>query len=82
MALEVATTLLNKFPQQTQSYMDVAMAHIAVENYQTALDLLLAIADGSMNPNLDFSGLQKTANNEIKSLVALKKEAYECLRQQ
>ena len=80
LALEVATTLLNKFPQQTQSYMDVAMAHIAVENYQTALDLLLAIADGSMNPNLDFSGLQKIANNEIKSLVALRKGALNTSR--
>ncbi|MFT7628862.1 MAG: hypothetical protein ACI9AT_000675 [Ulvibacter sp.] len=33
-----------------------------------------AIADGSMNPNLDFTGLQKIANNEIKSLVTLRKD--------
>ena len=73
LALDVATTLLNKFPQQTQSYMDVAMAHKDAANYQTSLDLLLAIADGSMNPSLDFTGLQKIADNEIKSLVKLRK---------
>ncbi len=73
LALDVATTLLNKFPQQTQSYMDVAIAHKDAANYQAALDILLAIADGSINPNLDFTGLQKIANNEIKSLVKLRK---------
>ncbi len=70
--LETASSLIDKFPQKIQSYFDLAMAYKANGNYQTCLDQLLKIADGSANTTLDFSGLKKSARTEIKNLVYLK----------
>ncbi len=70
LALRVANTILERFPGLTQSYFDIALAHKNRGNYQIALNMLIGIDDGSINPELDFSGLQKCANNEIRNLVS------------
>lgn len=77
LALDIANVLLEKYPQQTQSYLDVALAQKNKGNYQIALDMLLAMANGSINPGLDFSSLLKTVNNEIRNLVANHKSELE-----
>ena len=69
LALDLAYAALDKYPQQTQSYLDLAMAQKANGNYQDALNRLLAIENGSANPVLDFTNLQSIADNEIRNLV-------------
>jgi len=70
LTLDLANAQLESFPQQIQSYMDVALANKQAGNYQLALDILLGIEKGTINPNLDFTALQATAYHEICSLVA------------
>jgi TonB-dependent SusC/RagA subfamily outer membrane receptor len=69
LALRVADIILERFPGLTQSYFDIALAHKNKGNYQIALNMLMGVEDGSINPELDFSGLKKCANNEIRNLV-------------
>ena len=69
MELETASRLIEKFPQKTQSYFDLAMAHKANGNFQKCLDQLLKISDGTANSSLDFNGLKKPTKAEIKNLV-------------
>ncbi|MCH9660047.1 MAG: TonB-dependent receptor plug domain-containing protein [Bacteroidetes bacterium] len=70
LALDIAYTLLTKYPQQTQSYLDLAMAHKAMNNHQEALNRLLAIENGTANSSLNFSELTTIADNEIRNLIA------------
>lgn len=70
LSLDIAYAILIQYPYKTQSYMDLAMAHKMVGNYQEALNRLIAIQYGTANPTLDFSGLNSIAQNEIRDLVA------------
>ncbi|NND63919.1 MAG: TonB-dependent receptor plug domain-containing protein, partial [Flavobacteriaceae bacterium] len=69
LALDAANAQFEKFPQRTQSYLDLALAYVANGDFQLGLDILAGIENGSINPNLDFSALQKIADNEIRHLV-------------
>jgi hypothetical protein len=69
LTLKVADIILERFPGLTQSYFDIALAHKNKGNYQIALNMFMGIDDGSINPELDFSGLQKCAKNEIRNLI-------------
>ena len=77
LALDVAYTLLKKFPQQIQSYMDVAIANKNDDDFQLALDMFLAIENGSINPELDFSAIAKIADNETRNLIRKKRAELE-----
>ncbi|GAB5399354.1 MAG: hypothetical protein Aureis2KO_09390 [Aureisphaera sp.] len=77
MELDIAKATLNAHPNRIQAYMDLAKAQKNNGNYQAALDLLLSIAKGSANPNVDFTPIQKTANQEIRNLVAEHKNNLE-----
>lgn len=68
-ALEAAERLLQKYPNRAQSYLDMALAHKKVGNYQIALNMLNNIASGKMSVDLDFSGLKKIIDLEIRNLV-------------
>ena len=70
LTLDLANAQLESFPEKTQSYIDVALANKAVGNYQLALDILLGIENGTINPNLNFGGVVTTAFHEICNLVA------------
>lgn len=69
MALVTANKIQVAFPDRTQSYVDVAIAYKNSGNYQVALDLFNKINSGVANPNLNFSGVNKTVIREIKDLV-------------
>ncbi len=68
-AMEVALRTLELYPFKTQSYLDLAMTHKDLGNNQKALDLLNKISDGSINPDLDFSGIEKVVDAEIKNII-------------
>ena len=70
LVLRAADIILERFPGLTQSYFDIALANKNMGNYQVALNMLLGISDGSINPDLDFTGLKKCSDNEIRNLVA------------
>lgn len=69
LTLDLANAQLESFPEKTQSYIDVALANKQVGNYQLALDILLGIENGTINPNLNFGGVLTTAFHEICALV-------------
>ncbi len=69
LALDVANVMFDRFPQRTQTYLDLALAYVANGDYQLGLDILTGIENGNINPNLDFNGLVNIADNEIKHLV-------------
>ncbi len=69
LALLISNTILKKFPDNTQSYMDVAIANNKAGNYQEAANMYLGIINGSVNNKLDFSGLKGIAENEIRNLI-------------
>lgn len=73
LALKLSDIVLEKYPNNTQSYMDVAMANKNAGNYQTAATMFLRIINGSINSKLNFSGLKNTAENEIRNLVLFHK---------
>lgn len=72
MALDIATHILERFPEEAQSYVDLALAQKNAGNEQIALNMLLAIDNGSINPSINFVPLLKTVNNEIRNIVAKK----------
>ncbi len=82
LGLDVAYVILSKYPQQTQSYLDLAMAHKTVGNYQEALNRLLAIEYGTAQPALDFTHLRTIADNEIRDLIAKHKDELDLDRVQ
>jgi len=69
----VAKKLLEEFPEKTQSYYDMALAHINSSEYQFAMDIFLSILDGSSNENLKFDGLHKRVRTELKDLISTHK---------
>jgi len=73
LTLNAANIMLKKFPEQIQSYLDVALANKKAGNYQKSLDILLGIVDGTINSKLNFFGLQKIAENEIRHLISKKR---------
>ncbi|MBW2937966.1 TonB-dependent receptor plug domain-containing protein [Aureisphaera sp. CAU 1614] len=72
MALDVATHLLEQYPEDAQSYLDLALAQKNAGNKQIALNMLLAIDNGTINPSINFTPLLKTVNNEIRNIAATK----------
>jgi TonB-dependent SusC/RagA subfamily outer membrane receptor len=54
LALETADAILKRNPDKIQSYLDLALAHKNVQNVQVAVNMLSAISDGTINPELDF----------------------------
>ncbi len=72
LALDVANRILELYPGQIQSYIDTALEHKNSGNYQIALNMLNNIANGSINPDLNFLGLKKTIGTEIRNLVHIK----------
>ncbi len=69
LALEASEKLLQRYPNRVQSYVDVALANKNVGNYQIALDMLNNIVSRKMSADLDFSGLQKIIDLEIRNLI-------------
>lgn len=69
LALETANRILERYPAKIQSYLDVALTEKSIANYQGAMNVLTMMADGSINRDLDFSGLDKTTDREIRNLV-------------
>ncbi|MGI9551225.1 MAG: TonB-dependent receptor plug domain-containing protein [Aurantibacter sp.] len=69
MAFEITERALQNFPDKTQAYLDMALAHKKAGSIQKAFDLLLGMADGSINTKLDFSGLKKIVGHEIKNMI-------------
>lgn len=69
LALDTANLLLERFPNQIQSYLDVAIANRKSGNYQIALDMLHKMSSGTINTQLDFSGLSKIIDNELKFMI-------------
>ncbi|MDT0607375.1 TonB-dependent receptor plug domain-containing protein [Croceitalea rosinachiae] len=70
----VASKLLEDFPGKTQSYYDMALAHINSSEYQPAMDIFLSIMDGSANRELTFDGLHKRVRAELKDLISKHKK--------
>ncbi|MBX2827389.1 MAG: TonB-dependent receptor plug domain-containing protein [Flavobacteriaceae bacterium] len=77
MELNIAKAIIDEHPNRIQAYMDLAKAQKHNGNYQAALDLLLAITSGTANPNVDFTPLHKTADQEIRNLIASHKDGLE-----
>lgn len=69
LSLDLANALLDSYPAQIQAYYEVALANKAVGNYQLALDILIGIENGTINPSLDFGPLEAAADHEIRALV-------------
>lgn len=72
MALDIATNILERYPDQAQPYLDLALAQKNVGNAQIALNMLLSIEDGSINSNINYSPLLKSTTSEIRNIVANK----------
>lgn len=73
--LEAANRILELYPSQIQSYLDVAMANKHAGNYQVAMNVLNQMSAGSINSALDFSGLTKIIDNELKNLISKHRSA-------
>ncbi|PCJ94116.1 MAG: hypothetical protein COA50_13270 [Flavobacteriaceae bacterium] len=73
MELYGAKKIMDLFPNKIQSYLDLALSHKKVGNYQDALNMLIKIDNGSINPTLDFSGLHKIVNSEIRNIIYKKR---------
>ncbi len=67
--LETANKIIERFPDKSQSYFDLAMALKNNGSYQESLDQLIRISEGNSNNELDFTGLKKSIDAEIKNLV-------------
>jgi uncharacterized protein YfaP (DUF2135 family) len=67
--LGTAAKILERFPEKSQSYLDYALALKHNKRYQESLDELLRMADGSANPDIDFTVLKKSVDAEIKNIV-------------
>lgn len=68
---QVAERIMQSFAGRSDAYLDLALANRAMGNYQEALDILLGMDSGSINPELDFGILKKTVQREIRNLVFL-----------
>jgi len=75
--LEAANKILEMYPQQIQSYLDVAMANKHAGEYQLALNMLNKITTGSINTDLDFSGLTKIIDSELINLITKYRSALD-----
>lgn len=60
-------------PTDAQSYRDLALIYQETGYYQKALDIYNAINSNSI-PNVDFSGLRKNINSELRRLISLHKK--------
>ena len=59
-------------PNRSQSYRDLALAYEAAGDYELALTLLYHIVYNTI-PNVDCSGIQELAYNELRHLLAFHK---------
>ncbi len=69
--LETAKAILERFPENSQSYLDYAMALKHNKQYQGSLNQLLRISEGNTGTELNFEGLKKTVETEIRNLIHL-----------
>ncbi|GAB5399355.1 MAG: hypothetical protein Aureis2KO_09400 [Aureisphaera sp.] len=77
MELHFAKAMVEYYPDRIQSYLDLAMAQKNNNKLQVALDILVGITKGTIRPDLDFNPLRKTADQEIRNLLANHKDALE-----
>lgn len=68
--LQTANRIMEDYPGSIQSYLDFALAQRDAGNYQAALNMLLAMQQGTANENLDFTGLGKTIGRELRNLLS------------
>jgi len=66
--------MLEDYPENIQSYYDRAITKRDDKKYQEALDMFLAMMDGSASYGLNFNGLHKIVRAEIKNLIFTKKD--------
>ena len=69
MELEAANMLLERFPDKSQSYLDLAIALKHNGQFQQSLDQLLKMTDENSAGGLDHSGLKKSVDAEIRNLI-------------
>ncbi|TXN35888.1 TonB-dependent receptor plug domain-containing protein [Flagellimonas hymeniacidonis] len=72
-----ANKMIEAYPNKVQPYFDMAVANKNQGNYQEALDIFTAIANGTANPKLNFSGLEKVVGAEIRNLVNKQKNTLD-----
>lgn len=70
---EVAKKMLNLYPKRIESYYDVAMAKIAIGEYQAALSLLETAYKKLTESELKTTSFEKVVRDEIKNLLHLHK---------
>jgi len=66
-------------PKHAQSYRDLALIYEANGNYEEAMDLYGKMLNKSIE-GVDFSGLDKAINNELKHMLAVHREKIDCSR--
>mgnify|MGYP002628479918 FL=1 len=71
-AVNIYNRILALRPDSSQSYRDLALAYEAAGDYELALTLLYQIVYNTI-PNVDCSGIQELAYNELRHLLAFHK---------
>lgn len=71
-ALHVFKVILQQNPKSSQAYVDMALLYRDMGNYQKSLDLFNGMTQGNYT-DVDFSGLEKVIDAEIKNLYTLHK---------
>ncbi len=66
-------------PEHAQSYRDLALIYEANGNYEDAMELYGVMLNNTIE-GVDFSGLDKAINNELKHLLAVHREKIDCSR--
>ena len=67
--LVAAAKVLDRFPEKIQSYVDYAIALKNNQQYQQSLEQFQQILDGTINDALDFTGVKKAIDEEIRNLI-------------
>lgn len=68
----VFTKVLQQSPSSAQAYLDIALGYRNLKQYQKSLDMLNEMAKGAYK-NVDFSGVKKQIDAELKNLYTLHK---------
>jgi len=66
-------------PKHAQSYRDLALIYEANGNYEEAMSLYGKMLNKGVE-GVDFSGLDKAINNELKHMLAVHREKIDCSR--
>ncbi len=70
-AVKTLEHILKLEPKQSQSYRDLALGYMLAGEHQRSLDLYKRIEDNINVGSSDFTGINKTVQNEMKNLIAL-----------